>query len=39
MGGAQIAAIAQSSGIEAVATRDTGLFEALGVTVVNPWAT
>ncbi len=38
MGGAQIAAIAQSSGIEAVATHDTGLFETLGVTVVNPWA-
>jgi predicted nucleic acid-binding protein len=37
MGDAQIAAIAQSNGIEAVATRDTGPFEAMGVTVVNPW--
>jgi predicted nucleic acid-binding protein len=34
---AQIAAIAQSNGVEAVATRDTGLFEALGVAVLNPW--
>lgn len=38
MGDAQIAAIAQSNGIEAVATRDTGPFEAMGVAVINPWA-
>lgn len=38
MGDAQIAAIAQSTGIEAVATRDTGPFEAMGVQVINPWA-
>lgn len=38
MGDAQIAAIARSSGVEAVATRDTGPFEAMGVTVLNPWA-
>ena len=38
MGDAQIASIAQSSGIEVVATRDTGPFEAMGVAVVNPWA-
>jgi predicted nucleic acid-binding protein len=37
MGDAQIAAIAHSSGIEAVATRDTGPFEAMGIQVVNPW--
>lgn len=37
MSDAQIAAIAQSNGIEAVATRDTGTFEAMGVAVVNPW--
>ena len=37
MGDAQIAAIAQSSAIEAVATRDTEPFEAMGVTVINPW--
>lgn len=37
MGDAQIAAIAHSNGIEAVATRDTGPFEAMGVTVINPW--
>ena len=34
---AQIAAIAHSNGIEAVATRDTGPFEAMGVAVINPW--
>ncbi|MEP6720291.1 MAG: PIN domain-containing protein [Variovorax sp.] len=38
MGDAQIAAIAQSSGIQAVATRNTGPFEAMGVAVINPWA-
>ena len=37
MGDAQIAAIARSNGIETVATRDTGSFEAMGLTVVNPW--
>jgi predicted nucleic acid-binding protein len=37
MGDAQIAAIAHSSGIEVVATRDTGSFEAMGIQVVNPW--
>lgn len=32
-----IAAIAAANGF-AVATRDTGPFEAAGVTVINPWA-
>ena len=31
-----IAAIAAANGL-AVATRDTGPFEAAGVTVINPW--
>ena len=31
-----IAAIAFANGF-AVATRDTGPFEAVGVTVINPW--
>ena len=31
-----IAAIALANGF-AVATRDTGPFEAAGVTVINPW--
>ena len=31
-----IAAIAAANGL-AVATRDTGLFEATGVAVINPW--
>lgn len=34
---AQIAATARPNGIEAVSTRDTGPFEAMGVTVINPW--
>lgn len=34
---AQIAAIAAAHGF-AVATRDTGPFEAVGATVINPWA-
>jgi toxin FitB len=37
MGDAQIAAIAHANGIEAVATRDTGPFEAMGLEVFNPW--
>lgn len=37
MGDAQIAAVAYANGIEAVATRDTGPFEAMGLQVLNPW--
>ena len=37
MGDAQIAAIAHANGIEAVATRDAGPFEAMGLQVLNPW--
>lgn len=35
--GAQIAAVAHANGIEAVATGDTGPFEAMGLQVLNPW--
>jgi len=37
MGDAQIAAVAHANGLEAVATRDTGPFEAMGLLVFNPW--
>ncbi|WP_232324337.1 PIN domain-containing protein, partial [Variovorax sp. WDL1] len=37
MGDAQIAAVAHANGIEAVATRDTGPFEAMGLQVLTPW--
>jgi hypothetical protein len=37
MGDAQIAAVAHANGIEAVATRDTGPFEAMGLQVLNPF--
>jgi predicted nucleic acid-binding protein len=37
MGDAQIAAVAHANGIEAVAIRDTGPFEAMGLEVFNPW--
>lgn len=37
MGDAQIAAVAHANGIEVVATRDTGPFEAMGLEVLNPW--
>ena len=37
MGDAQIAAIAQAYGMEAVATRNIGPFKAMGLRVVNPW--
>lgn len=37
MGDAQIAAVAHANGIETVATRDTGPFEAMGLQVLNPW--
>jgi predicted nucleic acid-binding protein len=37
MGDAQIAAVAHANGIEAVATRDTGPFAAMGLQVINPW--
>ena len=37
MGDAQIAAVAHANGIEAVTTRDTGPFEAMGLQVLNPW--
>ncbi|NDZ17236.1 VapC toxin family PIN domain ribonuclease [Variovorax sp. WS11] len=36
-GNAQLAAVAHANGIEAVATRGTGPFEAMGLKVINPW--
>ena len=32
-----IAAIAATNGLTVATTRDTGPFEAAGVTVINPW--
>jgi len=37
MGDAQIAAVALANGIQTVATRDTGPFEAMGLQVLDPW--
>lgn len=37
MGDAQIAAVAAENGM-AVATRDVGDFESLGVPIINPWS-
>jgi toxin FitB len=37
MGNAQIAAVAHAKGIEAVAIRDPGPFEAKGLQALNPW--
>ena len=37
MGDAKMAAITHADGIEAMATRDGGPFEVMGLHVLNPW--